>query len=401
MIKMVRFLHAADLHLDSPFKGLSDLPNHLVKMIRNSTFEAFNNMITYAIEQQVDMVLIVGDIYDGENRSLQAQKYFVDGMQRLQKANIRAVISYGNHDHLGGKWVRFNLPSNVDVLGNEVETKKLHINDEVIYIHGFSYPERHIKQKMIDEYPVAQQNGLHIGMLHGSLAGDESHDVYAPFTKQSLLNKKYHYWALGHIHKRQILHETPPIIYPGNIQSRHRKEQGEKGFYDVHLQDDECHYQFIRAEVVRYEQVVMDGTPIRYANDVTAICHKALQTVRSQGAAIVELRITNLTEEGHALWQQTSPMEWLALLRESEADETPMVWVASVTCDAPKEALTKASEQVLALIDDWDEERWQEVLGELYQQANVTRFLPQYQTIQIDEMKAQVKETFLQTMRNK
>lgn len=119
----VRFLHIADLHLDSPFKGISAIPKNRWQNIRESTFEAFTRIIEYAVENKPDFVLIVGDIYDGENRSLRAQHLFQKGMDALHTAGIPVFICYGNHDHLSGSWVRFQLPDNVYVFGEEVETK--------------------------------------------------------------------------------------------------------------------------------------------------------------------------------------------------------------------------------------------------------------------------------------
>src|SRR5690606_1944349 len=135
-----------------------------------------------------DFVLIAGDIYDGEDRSLRAQMKFHEGMEKLNEAGIPVFISHGNHDHLAGRWTRFELPPNVHVFRNHVEEARFNVNGQAISIYGFSYKERHIRDRMVDEYPIAQdQDVFHIGMLHGSLAGDETHAVYAPFTKSELL----------------------------------------------------------------------------------------------------------------------------------------------------------------------------------------------------------------------
>ena len=145
----VRFLHIADLHLDSPFKGISSIPKEQWKDIRESTFHAFSNIIEYAVENKPDFVLIVGDIYDGENRSLRAQHLFQKGMEALQAEGIPVFICYGNHDHLSGNWVRFQLPENVYVFGEECRNKNIKLNGEKVHITGFSYKERHIRKQCI------------------------------------------------------------------------------------------------------------------------------------------------------------------------------------------------------------------------------------------------------------
>ena len=142
----IRFIHTADLHLDSPFKGMTGLPSDYLNSLRNSTFEAFSKLITYALQTKPDFVLIVGDIYDGEDRSLRAQVKFQEGMKKLHEASIPVIISYGNHDHLSGRWTRFELPSNVHVFGGDVEKTQLIVNGTEVYIYGFSYKERHIRE---------------------------------------------------------------------------------------------------------------------------------------------------------------------------------------------------------------------------------------------------------------
>ena len=105
----IRFIHTADLHLDSPFKGMTAMPAERLSRLRESTFTALSKLIDYALESKPDFVLIAGDIYDGENRSLRAQLKFKEGMDKLNSAGIPVFLSHGNHDHLGGKWTRFEL----------------------------------------------------------------------------------------------------------------------------------------------------------------------------------------------------------------------------------------------------------------------------------------------------
>lgn len=190
-------------------------------------------------------------------------------MEKLFQHNIPVILSYGNHDHLNGSWTRFALPSNVYELPVETSVVQLNIRGQQVNIYGFSYSERHVKESKIESYPIASdQHVLHIGMLHGSEFSDTTHAVYAPFTKEQLLERNYHYWALGHIHKRQLLHQNPPIVYPGNIQSRHRKEQGIKGFYDVTLSQASVELDFIPTSAVVYNTVEVDCKNMFHANEL-------------------------------------------------------------------------------------------------------------------------------------
>lgn len=230
---MIRFIHTADLHLDSPFKGLKQLHPKLYNRVYQSTFKAFERLVTIAIEKGVDFMVIAGDIYDGDNQSVKAQAFFRDQMQRLYTAEIPVFLSHGNHDFMDNGTSRLQLPDNVTVFGHEPET---HYHDTVA-ITGFSYPKRWVTERMIEKYPKRAQTEFHIGLLHGFLEGSgASEDVYAPFTVSDLLAKQYDYWALGHIHKRQILNHQPPIVYSGNTQGRNPNELGEKGAFLVTLQ---------------------------------------------------------------------------------------------------------------------------------------------------------------------
>src|SRR5690606_39288650 len=121
----IRFIHTADLHLGSPFSGMKGLKKDQWQWVKDSTYAAFDRLIDYAIKEMPDFVLIAGDIYDGEDRSIRAQHRFQQGMERLADAGVPVVLGYGNHDHLSGQWVRFELPGNVHVFGPEVSQKRL------------------------------------------------------------------------------------------------------------------------------------------------------------------------------------------------------------------------------------------------------------------------------------
>ncbi|MGG0643391.1 DNA repair exonuclease [Sporosarcina gallistercoris] len=376
---MIRFLHTADLHLDSPFKGITDMPIDRLTELRQSTFEAYEKLIRYAEMANPDFVLIVGDIYDGEDRSLRAQMRFVNGLERLKRANIPVFISHGNHDHLGGKWTRFQLPDNVTVFGPEVETAELIIRGQRIRIHGFSYKERHIKEVMIGHYPKSDREPgtLDIGMLHGSIAGEETHAVYAPFTKEALLDKGYQYWALGHIHKRQLLHNEPPIVYPGNLQGRHRNEQGVKGFYEVELEPDQAALKFVPTSVLVFDEIEIDCKGMSLANEwLTACQNAATEVVERNGASILRVHNVNMGSEASYLFSGSSDDEWLDVLRDSAERN---VWFSELIVESyQKSPLSPESPLVRSVkeqMEKWEEDDWKTVLQDVYQHARSGSYL--------------------------
>ena len=395
----IRFIHAADLHLDSPFKGMTELPMDQLTNLRASTFTAFERLIEHALQSTPDFVLIVGDIYDGENRSLRAQLKFQEGMEKLHEANIPVVISYGNHDHLGGRWTRFDLPPNVHVFSESVGKKQLNIRGQDVFIYGFSYKERHIREAMIEHYPVADNHDVfHIGTLHGSLAGDESHAVYAPFKKEELLAKHYNYWALGHIHLRQHLHAEPPIVYPGNIQGRHKNERGVKGFYEVELSKAGALLEFVPASALIFERLTISCEGIRHANEWLIACTEALDSFGAeQGAAIVELTMIDVDEETASLIGQSTNEEWLGVLREAVGEGEPFIWVQSILLTQQGAAGTVSSalqQSVLGMMDEWTEEEWKGILNDVYQHTASVKYLDLLTANAIDDVKSEAVSIF-------
>lgn len=376
----IRFFHIADLHLDSPFKGVTSMPDHQLKTLRESTFHAFQKFIQHTIQEKPDFVLIVGDIYDGEDRSLRAQHKFQKGMEELNRYNIPVFLCHGNHDHLGGKWTRFQLPSNVHVFQMKTEKAFIQIGNQDVYITGFSYKERHVKESMISSYEDAtQKDAFHIGMLHGSLAGDATHDVYAPFTKDELISKNYDYWALGHIHKRQILHSEPPIVYSGNIQSRHRNEKGQKGFYDVVLEKGNADLTFISTSAIIYDQINCSCKEIVHANEWFEAIEESIEKFRSEnGAGVVEIMLTDADEHTMNLLEGTPMDEWLSMVREIQEMKNPQVWVQSIHIE-PSEIYGMESsgltENVMSVINNWDALDWKEIVSEIYQHSRSSRFM--------------------------
>lgn len=384
MISM-RFFHVADLHLDSPFKGVTSMPDTQLKALRDSTFEAFQTIVQTAIKEKPDFILIVGDIYDGEDRSLRAQHKFQQGMEALNACQIPVFLSYGNHDHLGGKWTRFQLPPNVHVFPEKAEKVHLNIRQQDVYITGFSYKERHVKQSMIASYEVASRpDAFHIGMLHGSLAGDTTHDVYAPFTKEELLSKNYDYWALGHIHKRQMLHAEPPIVYSGNIQSRHRNEKGPRGFYDVTLDKSGAELNFVRTSAIIYEQIECSCKDILLANEWLQAVEESIEQFRSEfGAGILEIKLIDVDANISNMLNDTPIEEWVALVRETQEMRDPQIWVQSISLEVPETIQMGSSgltDQVCSVMDNWDAQDWKEIISDVYQHSRSSRFMEKLTT---------------------
>lgn len=225
---MFRFLHAADIHLDSPLKGLESYEDAPLEAIRGATRRAFDNLIDLAIEEKVDFVLIAGDLYDGDWKDYNTGLFFVSRMGRLDKAGIKVFIVSGNHDAASHITKAMPLPGNVTFFSAK-KPQSITLDDLGAIIHGQSYSSKAITENLAFGYPQRDSNYFNIGLLHTSLTGREDHENYAPCSPDDLKSKGYDYWALGHVHKREAVSEDPLIIFPGNIQGRHIKETGTKG----------------------------------------------------------------------------------------------------------------------------------------------------------------------------
>ncbi len=233
---MVRFIHTADIHLDSPLQGLEAHEDAPVDEIRGATRRAFDNLIDLALEEEVDFVLIAGDLYDGDWKDYNTGLFFVDRMGRLDRAGIRGFIVLGNHDAASRITKTMPLPDNVTLLSS-LKPQTVLLDDLGVAIHGQSYQSRVVTENIVAQYPRKDPNYFNIGLLHTALTGRAGHEPYAPCTVDDLLAKGYDYWALGHIHLREVVSAEPLIIFPGNIQGRHIRETGGKGATLVTIED--------------------------------------------------------------------------------------------------------------------------------------------------------------------
>ncbi|MCC5909193.1 MAG: DNA repair exonuclease [Clostridiaceae bacterium] len=228
-----KFIHAADLHIDSPMKGLNKYEGAPIEQIKVATRKAFENLIDLCLIEEVKFLLLAGDVFDGDLQDANARLFFNHQIKRLTEKHIKVFIIRGNHDAASVITKQIKLPEGVvefftDKVGTEF------IEELQVAIHGISFESRSETRNLALEYPLGEKGYFNIGMLHTSLTGREEHENYAPCREQDLISKGYDYWALGHIHKRQVVQtQDPAIVYPGNIQGRNIKETGEKGCFLV------------------------------------------------------------------------------------------------------------------------------------------------------------------------
>lgn len=233
-----RFIHTADIHLDSPLKGLAGYEGPVVERIRTATRQAFDNLISEAIDQEVSFVVIAGDLYDGDWRDYQTGLFFARQMGRLVEANIPAFVLHGNHDAESQITRRLSLPEGVNVFSAR-KPETFTLEELGVALHGQSFQQRAVTDNLVPAYPEPVDGIFNIGVLHTGLGGMGGHLNYAPCSLDELVAKGYDYWALGHVHQGGVLHQNPHVVFPGNLQGRHIRETGPKGAYLVSVEDHE------------------------------------------------------------------------------------------------------------------------------------------------------------------
>jgi exonuclease SbcD len=362
MRQSFRFLHAADLHLDSPLRGLSRYEGLSVEEIRSATRRALEALISFAIAEYVDFVVIAGDIFDGKWQDMGTGLFFAAAMAKLSAAKIPVYLLKGNHDAESMITQRLPLPPLVQFFSSrKVDTFLL--EDHAVALHGKSFANAHVSEDMTLQYDAAVDGYFNIGVLHTSLGGYTQHETYAPTSIAALTAKQYQYWALGHVHDHAVVAEHPHIVYPGVLQGRKITETGVKGAVLVEVEDGvvrSC--KLIAFDVVRWSRLVVDCSELESRDDL----HQRMRTVLHGGVEaeaegrplIIRVILTGATALNAELQDTRSLLrdELRAIAAEIDAN----LWVEKMTLDTSETVAVHAqaaglgesdSEDLFAMLD--------------------------------------------------
>jgi len=327
-----RFLHTADLHLDSPLRGLgADAP---AARIRQATRDALANLVDLAIREQVDFVVVAGDLYDGDWPDFRTGQVLVAAFARLTRANIRVVAIRGNHDAESVLTRSLRLPDGATLLRTD-RPETLAWPEFAVVLHGQSFGTRDVQQNLAQTYPAPVPNRFNIGLLHTAATGRPGHDSYAPCTVEQLAAHGYDYWALGHVHAREELLRDPWIVFPGNLQGRHANERGAKGASLVTVR----HGRVVEVEhhaldTVRWARVTVD---CEGAADEEAVLERVRRAVgEGVDAADGRLLALRLRLEGpcpahDALARDPATLRQKLIAASLEVAEADTVWLEEVS----------------------------------------------------------------------
>jgi len=336
----LRFLHAADLHLDTPFCGLSAADQSVAQALRDASLAAWDNLVNLAIARRVDLVLLAGDIYDGEDRGVRAQLRLRRGLEKLSTAGISTYIVHGNHDPLGGYSAIRDWPTSVHIFGSD-QVQRLPVQrdgQQVATVYGISYGQPQMRDNLAQRFSREGSGGLHLGLLHCSVGTSAEHDTYSPCELADLRRAGLTYWALGHVHQRQVLCQSGFwAVYSGNTQGRSPKptECGPKG---VTIVDADCTGAILSAsfepvDAARFVQTELDIADMSDLPALRGALEERASQLRSEHAGRSLLLRAVLTGTGPVnadLRRQGTIPDLLAELRRDAEDLRPLLYWESI-----------------------------------------------------------------------
>jgi DNA repair exonuclease SbcCD nuclease subunit len=347
-----RFLHVADIHLDSPLTGLARYEGLPVDDVRAATRGAFDNMIDFACRAAVDFVIIAGDLFDGDWRDMGTGLYLARQMGRLEQAGIAVYVLQGNHDAASVVTKSLPWPGNVHRFGSR-SAQTFRIEALGVALHGWSFAHQAAPDNLAVRYPQAIAGMFNIGVLHTSLSGRPGHASYAPCELADLRSRGYDYWALGHVHAFERVCEDPPVIFPGNVQGRNIRETGAKGgvLVDVEVSRiDPVHF-----DVLRWARVIVGCDGCDTMDDLQIRLRDALDAARREETAdrgfVVRVILEGATPLAGTLADAQSQLRDDA--RAHAGAISPDLWIEKVQVrTSPPAAAARAelSDDVVALL---------------------------------------------------
>ena len=358
----MKFIHAADLHIDSPMRGLDSYDGAPVELLRGATRRALMAMVELALREKVDLLLLAGDIFDRDLGDFSAALFFRQQMARLTSTGIQVFVVKGNHDAEGQITKRLpDLPGMHFFSARQAEVFDLPALG--VAVHGKSFPERMVNVDLVPSYLDAIAGRFNIGMLHTSLSGRPPHDPYAPTTVETLVAKNYDYFALGHVHQREVVRQAHPrIVFPGNLQGRHVNETGSKGCELVTVEGGVVtSAEHVSLDVVRWHHLVIDATGL---SELTALASRFQQACRTATENDAEhlhaMRVTLQGESALAALEALDPGSLAVAIQVATQDfDGAQVWIESVrlALRSPIDRLAAAQRpdavgEVIRLVDE-------------------------------------------------
>jgi DNA repair protein SbcD/Mre11 len=350
-----RFVHTADIHLDSPLRTLALRDPALAELIGGATRKAFAAVVDLCLAEQVDALLIAGDLYDGEQTSMKTARFLADQLRRLHEAGIPTFVIRGNHDAMSP--IKLTLPESVKVFTGRAESIELARGGLGVVVRGVSFAQKHAPESLLQKFRAPHDGAVNIGMLHTSLGGSPSHDRYAPCSPGELHDHGFQYWALGHIHQRFVEKGSSTIVMPGNPQGRDINEPGPKSASLVTIADDgTISVEERPTSVAEFARVAVDLAAVDDWRAALKRIEAALEEARA--AAASEHLVARLRLEGETplAWRVRCDADSLAEEAGAIGEAVGATWIdkVEIACEEPRAAQASSDPiaELRALMED-------------------------------------------------
>jgi DNA repair exonuclease SbcCD nuclease subunit len=340
-----RFVHAADVHLDSPLRSLALRDPRLAEFVGDASRKVFSRIVDLCLDEQVDALLLAGDLYDGEQTSMKTARFLAEQLNRLNAANITVFVIRGNHDALSKITKELVLPENVHLFGGRadlVEIPRIR-GERPIAVHGLSFAKPQAPECLLSKYKPPVAGAINIGLMHTSLDGSPPHDVYAPCSTAELLASGFRYWALGHIHKRSLTEGPCAVVMPGIPQGRDVGEHGPKSVTLTSVMDDGTVAVEERiVSLAQFERVAVDASGVASWSDLAGRLERAIGDAASRSASdhlVARLAVSGATP---LAWSIRRDADLLRTEAEARAEAVGNVWIEKIDTDCRRPVANSA-----------------------------------------------------------
>jgi len=326
-----KFVHTADIHLDSPLKSLAMREQGLADLVGNATRQVLRRIVDLCLSEQVQALVIAGDLYDGAQTSMKTARFLAQEMRRLDEAGVEVYLIRGNHDAMSKITTELELPSSVKVFGGRAEVVSTNWNGHPVAVHGISFRQPHAPDSLLPKFKAPVAGAFNLGILHTSLGGAAGHDLYAPCTLPDLQAMGFDYWALGHIHVRKVYEGQTTVVMPGIPQGRDIGEAGQKSVTLVSVADNgEMTLSERCLGAAQFERVDLPCDGIELWSDLLDALQRTIRQARRDFEAEHLILRIDVRGASSLYWRARRDQDLLFAEAQVVAEQLGTVWIDKI-----------------------------------------------------------------------